>query len=615
MIARLSLCLLGAATLALAVYLAWEPLPSVLSEGRGERTIADARGALLRESADDRGQRARWTKLDEVPRSARIALVESEDQHLTWHIGVDPIGIARAALLNLRARAVVAGGSTLAMQLARLAYDLPRSWPGKLEQLLRATVLQLRLGPDGVLEGYLNLAPFGRDVRGIAQASHAYFGKPLRDLTRGEAVLLACLPRGPSHYDPYRQRARLLARRAQVLGLLQRRGLISRVELSEIAGEPIALVPFERSFRAPHAVELAERELHARGARQASQLTTTIDPNLQRAAQWACKRAAHSLSKQAVTDCAAVIMRVSTAEVLAIVGSPDYFGAAAGSVNAALAPRQPGSALKPFVYALAFEQGKRPASRIVDEPTVFAAQFGSWFPANYDGRFHGEISLRQALACSYNVPAAKLTAELGPAHVLARLRRLGLSTLTREVEHYGVGLSLGVGEVTLLELVAAYATLARGGEYLEPTVIAAASERGRALALGPRRKERVFSREVSYLVSHVLADRDARRPAFGANSVLELPFDASVKTGTSSSYRDNWTLGYAGDIAVGVWVGRHDGAPMHGVSGVAGAGPAFRHLMLTAVGEVVPRFPEPPPGVRRAQDESTEDLTLTSARL
>ncbi|MEY4509268.1 MAG: hypothetical protein RLZZ450_1390 [Pseudomonadota bacterium] len=576
---------LGLLSVATLVVFYTMPLPSELSLGRGELAISDARRSLLRESAGSDGMRAEWVRLRDVPSAALDAFVHGEDHRLREHGGVDLLGLTRAAWLDLRAGKVVSGGSTLAMQLARMSYGIPRSWRGKVEQAARALVLQTRLGPDGVLESYVNLAPFGRDVRGIAQASRVYFGKPLRDLTRGEAIALACLPRGPRYYDPYRHHDRLLARRAHVIALMEKRGALTALERTEVESEPLALIPLERTFRAPHASEVSRREALRRGAGSASVLRTTIDPTLQSAAQWACARAQHELLGKAATGCAAVMMRISTGEVTALVGSPSFHAAEGGQVNAALAPRQPGSALKPFVYALAFEQGKRPSSRIVDEPIAFPAQFGSWLPANYDKRFHGEVTLREALACSYNVPAVKLASELGPARVLERLRRLGFSTFQQDVEHYGVGLALGVGEVTLLDLVAAYGTLARGGVYLEPTVLSRAEHAGVALPLLPRRSERVFSEEVSSLVTDVLADDVARRPAFGADSVLELPFATAVKTGTSSRYRDNWTVGYAGDTVLGVWVGRHDGGSLHGVSGVSGAGPAFRHLMLTAEGK------------------------------
>jgi penicillin-binding protein 1C len=380
----------------------------------------------------------------------------------------------------------------------------------------------------------------------------------------------------------------LLKRRAHVIALMRQRHYLS----DDAIDDALALVPFVRTFRAPHASELARAEAERR-AHGASELETTIEPALQKAAQAACARAVAQLAQRAATGCAAVVQRVSTGEVLALVGSPDFHSARGGQVNAALSPRQPGSALKPFVYALAFEQGQTPSSHIVDEPLAFPAQFGRWLPENYDRKFHGEVTLREALANSYNVPAAKLTAQLGVGRVLERLRALGLP-LDEPAEHYGIGIALGVGEVTLYDLVSAYAALARGGEYLEPTLLRDVRQAGKSVPLSPRVRRRVFAPEVAYQVSHVLADDRARRPAFGDNNVLELPFPTSVKTGTSSHYRDNWTVGYAGDTALGVWVGRHDGAPLHGVSGVSGAGPAFRQLMLAAEGKRMPRFPAAP---------------------
>ncbi len=585
----------GCALAALAIALT--PLPDVLQAGRGAVVVHDATGGLLREPPGSDGLRAEWVAYANVPRALRDAIVASEDHRLGQHPGVDPWGVLRAIWLDARAGRVVSGASTLAMQLARLSYDLPRTPAGKLQQAVLAIFLQARLGASGVLEAYVNLAPYGRDLRGVRAASRAYFGKPLADLTVAEAVLLACLPRGPSLYDPHRNPARLLRRRAHVLGLMQRRGMLDAQTRSLAAAEPIRLMRFERVFRAPHAADLAMIEARRRSPTAPSRIYTTIDRSLQVIAEQACRAAVRKLAHAAATDCAAVVLRASTTEVLALVGSPDFRSPNGGQVNASIALRQPGSALKPFVYALAFERGYSPASLIDDAPTLFPAAFGQYIPKNYDGRFHGVVTLREALANSYNIPALKLASELGLEAVLARLRSAGLASLSKDASHYGVGLALGDGEVTLLDLTSAYATLARGGDYREPTLLSRVLSRGTALALAPRESHRVFSPQVSYLVGHVLADSAARRAAFGKGSVLELPFDVAVKTGTSSDYRDNWTLGYAGDVVVGVWVGRHDGSPMHGVSGVAGAAPAFRRIMLAAAGERAGAWPGIPPGV------------------
>jgi penicillin-binding protein 1C len=608
------IALLGLTMLA-AGYLGaqWAALPAALSYGRGALRVEDRAGALLREPKGEDGLRADWVALDDVPPAFVSALVQGEDHHLGLHPGVDPVGIARAVWLNVRDRKVVSGASTLAMQLARLGYGLPRTFRGKLEQLALAPLLTFRLGSRGVLEAYVNLAPFGRDLSGVAAASRAYFAKPLRDLTVGEATALACLPRGPSHYDPYRHPERLVARRAHLLSLMEARGVLSAEQAEAAKKEPLALAPFVRMFKAPHASALALHEAKERGARYPTRIRTTLDAELQRTAQWACKQAVAQLESKAATHCAAVAMRASSGEVLALVGSPDFRSPDGGQVNAALALRQPGSALKPFVYALAFERGRMPGSSIADEPTTFSAPFGEWTPRNYDGRFHGTVTLREALANSYNIPAVKLAQELTPERVVERLVRAGLHTLEGAEQRVGLGIALGDGEVTLYDLVAAYAMLARGGEYLEPTLLREVSEGSHRAELRPQSTRRVFSTSDVYLVGHVLQDRGARRASFGQASALELPFDAAVKTGTSSDYRDNWTVGFAHDLVVGVWLGRHDGAPMFGVSGVSGAAPAWRRIMLYALGKTAGRWPAPPPGVERVSVGTRVDLRRVHA--
>ncbi len=591
------------------------PLPAGLERARaGTPRVLDARGGLLREPPGEDGLRAEWIALDDIPEAIVAATIESEDHRLYRHAGVDPVGIARAIWLDARERRVVSGGSTLAMQLARLLWDFPRTVPGKIEQAALGLWLQARLGPDGVLEAWLNLAPYGRDLRGIAIASRAYLGKPPRDLTVGEATMLACLPRAPTLYDPHRGRERLLARRAHVLHLLADRGVLPREAAEAAAREPVHLAVFERAFRAPHAVEVARSEAAAAGHPSASVVQTTIDPAVQRAAQSACRQTAVELGDAGATGCAVVAMRVSTGEILALVGSPDFDGEEAGQFDAALAERQPGSALKPFVYALAFERGWSPASTIDDVQTSFAMPGGDWVPVNYDHEFHGTVRAREALANSYNVPAALLTERLGVPDVLDRMRAAGLATLREDADHYGVGLALGDGEVRLVDLVAAYGTLARGGRSLDPTILAhVRGPDGRSLPLPMRPERRVFSAQAAWLVGHVLQDRTARVAAFGEASVLELPFDAAVKTGTSSGSRDNWTVGFANDVVVGVWVGRPDGAGMHGLSGVSGAAPVWRRVISVAAARGAPRWPDPPAGIVRRRFGPVDDFALAGA--
>ncbi len=302
-----------------------------------------------------------------------------------------------------------------------------------------------------------------------------------------------------------------------------------------------------------------------------------------------------------MTNCAVVVMRVSTGDILAMVGSAHFFDPAHdGQVNGALALRQPGSALKPFVYGLAFERGLTPATAIADEAARFATAEGDFIPRNYDNRFHGPVRAREALANSYNIPAARVAESVGPGAILERLHALGFGSLDESADHYGVAIALGDGEVRLVELAGAYATIARGGEYLTPRMVAAFDRRTASGALVTNRvpreaPRRVMPRAVAFLLTDILSDRSARLPAFGGSSALELPFPAAAKTGTSKNYRDNWTIGFAGDVVVAAWVGNFDGSPMRGVSGVTGAAPVFRLVLASVLGRGAPSARVAPP--------------------
>lgn len=500
---------------------------------------------------------------------------------------------------------VVSGGSTITMQLARIAWKLPRNLWGKVLQAGLATWLELRMSKREILEAYLNLAPYGREVVGIEEASRAFLGKPVAHLTLGEAAALASLPRSPALYDPYRFEERLRVRRRHVLGLMVGRGAMDRSRARRAAAEPLYLQPPGRSFRAPHLVEVARAEAARAGVLEhAARIRTTLDPAVQAAALHACGRVPRELGDRNVSGCAVVALRASTSELLAVVGSARWDDEEhGGQVNGALALRQPGSTLKPFVYGLAFEEGLTPASLLFDVESHFATPQGDFVPRNYDDRHHGPVRAREALANSYNIPAVLLAERLGPDAVLGRLRALGFWTLDQDATHYGVGLALGDGEVRLLDLAAAYAAIARGGTLLGPTALREVRDpRGRPLSLPRREARRVMSPEIAYLLTDILSDREARLGAFGDSSALDLPFPVSVKTGTSKGYRDNWTVGFAGDVVVAVWVGNFDGSEMHGVSGVTGAAPVFRAVMTSAFGDQAPgRLPSPPGGITTAR--------------
>jgi penicillin-binding protein 1C len=601
---RAALGALAALAAWLVTTLAWRALvpalPDVLRDPGAYASVrfTDRDGATLRQNRGGRGEHARWVPLEEMPPALLQAIVASEDHHFLLHHGVDDVGVLRAMLLDLRAGRVVSGASTIPMQLARLAYDLPRTPAGKLEQAALAVWLDLHMSKHDMLEAYLNLAPFGHEVIGVGEAARAFIGKPVAHLTVGECGALASLPRSPRRYDPYRFEARLRARRAHVLALASRRFGLSDEARARGTREVLHLRPLDRTYLVPHFVQVAEAEARRAGLLDGAAIVeTTIDPAIQAAAQEACARVPGVFTERHVTSCAAVVLRASTGEILALVGSAAWDDARHdGQVNGALARRQPGSALKPFVYGLAFEQGLTAASVLEDVETHFWTPQGDFVPRNYDDRFHGPVRAREALASSYNIPAVALAARLGPEAVLDRLRVLGLATLDQPADHYGVGLALGDGEVRLLDLAGAYATLARGGTRLDPTALRrVVRPDGRVVPVARDAPRRVMPAPVAWLLGDVLADDDARLGAFGEDSALELPFPASAKTGTSKGYRDNWTLGFAGDLVVGVWVGNFDGSPMRGVSGVTGAAPVFATVLAAALGADAPRSPPAPP--------------------
>jgi penicillin-binding protein 1C len=615
-----ALALLLAPWLLLAVLAALTKLPPELAEARLPSTsvvLRDRHGVVLRELRADDGVRARWLPLaalgDHLPR----AVLAAEDRRFFSHPGVDPLSILRAAGQLVVHRRVVSGASTLTQQLARNLVKRPRSLRGKLAEAALAVRIEASLSKDEILEQYLNRVSFGPGLRGIEAASRFYFDKPTKDLSLAEAAALAGIPRGPSVYDPLRGLDRLRRRRDRVLERMREARLAPAAEIDRAEAEPIALAPTGSGLGAPHLVRaLMAGELDAALGplrNRASDLTLTIDRALQRELEVLAADTVGALGKRHVSAASIVVLDNATAEILAYVGSPDIEDAARlGQNDGVLALRQPGSTLKPFVYELAMERlGFTAATVLPDVELILPAKEGDFRPSNYDGRFHGPVRLREALANSYNVPAVWTADALGASRVLARLRDLGMSSLQQDADTYGAAIALGDGEVRLLDLAAAYAALARGGELAQPVAVRAAlGKDGASLALPRAAPRRVLDEAASYVITDVLADRAARLASFGEGNVLELPFAAAAKTGTSKGYRDNYTVGFTPEVTVAVWVGNFDGSPMQGVSGVSGAGPLFHDAMLAAMRGRPARDFEPP----AARVERLTVCSLSGAR-
>lgn len=572
----------------LALAACFRALPPALTAAQARTTVMvlDRDGRLLREVAVGQGLAENPVKLSELSPWVVPALLAAEDGRFYRHPGVDPLAVTRAMGQLLLARRVVSGASTLTQQLARTLEPVPRSATGKLREMALALRIEASLSKERILEEYLSRVEFGPNLFGIDAASRRYFGKPASALDLAEAAALVSIPRGPSLYDPRRRPHLLERRRLRVLERLAELGLATPAEIDRAELTPLRIDPVVGAEGAEHlSFSLAERYAGQSGERTHS-LRTSLNAELQREAERVALAARPVLAAHGGDAISLVVLDNESSDVLAYVGSPSYFDfKKQGANDGVVAKRQPGSALKPFVYAAAMEQlGYGPATLLPDLPRDFVVPGGSFAPRNYDQRFRGPVLLRQALGSSLNLPALEVASRLGPPRLLETLHRFGFASLTRDAEHYGVGLALGDGEVTLLELASAYAALARGGELLPPRLVLSLSASGAAArelpALPP---QRVLRPEHAALLTDMLSDDAARAAGFGRDSVLNLPFPVAAKTGTSKGYRDNWAVGYTREVTVAVWVGNFDGTPLRDASGITAAGPAFHDLMLAAM--------------------------------
>ena len=564
--------ILGAVVLWIAVVAVDFPSDLLAPATIESRRVYDRHGRLLREARGAADGRGTWRRLEEVSPWIPRAFVAIEDHRFESHGGVDFTGVARAARDNLRAGRVVAGGSTLTQQVVKQLIPQPRTLWGKLREAVWAWRLESATDKRGVLEQYVNRVPFGHGTIGVEAAARLYLGKPASALTLAEAALLAGIPRAPSRDNPYASAERARARQRVVLRRLHALGAIDAAKRAEAEAEPWRVVPPEHAFAAPHFTAWVV------GQAEPGDLHTTLDLPLQHEVERLVAQTVRELADRGVGQGAAVVLDNANGDVLAWVGSADFTDPNAGQVDMVVGLRQPGSTLKPFAYGLGLERGLTAATPLPDVPVWFPTALGDYRPRNYDRRFHGWVSLRQALANSYNVPAVWMAHRVGVAPLLVRLRAVGFESLVRPAAHYGLGLALGNGEVRLLELANAYRTLANDG--LASRVrwrIGAESE-------DPRR---VMPAAVARLLTDILADPVARVPAFGRDSALVLPFPVAAKTGTSTAFTDNWTVGYTTALTVAVWVGNFDGRPMEGVSGVSGAGALWHHVMRAAMRERV----------------------------
>jgi penicillin-binding protein 1C len=583
--ARVLIVAIGFVSLSLTGYARFAPLDAPESRGAVPGTVVlDIYGNVL-ERSTGAGLRIPTTIERVAPRMLQ-ATISAEDRRFLQHVGVDPIAAVRAIANS----SGPSGASTITQQLARRLYLADDSSPlavRKLHEALIALQLEANRSKAEILQLYLNDVYYGRGAYGVEAAARVYFGIGAANLDLAHAAYLAGLPQRPSQYDSLVDAA-ARARQTYVLARMVEDGWVTKAQADAASAEridilPVALPPVAHQFVAFARAELARLRPDLAG-RDGLVIETTLDAGLQSESDRLVRLRLEALRDRNATDAALVAIEPGTGRILAWVGSAtDGDPAHGGDIDMARTPRQPGSALKPLLYAAAFERGYTAATPLLDVPSTFATANGPYAPANFDRSFHGVVPLRVALASSLNVPAVRTLDAIGLDALLEISHRFGLATL-KDIEGYGLSLTLGSGEVRLVDLTNAFAAFGASGRLAEPYAIERVRDAsGRILfahtAIAARR---VLSPEHAYLVADILSDPDARIPGFGGVTPFEVPFPAAVKTGTSTGFRDTWTVGFTPNIAIGVWVGNADGSPMLGLAGVEGAGPIWRDAMMAA---------------------------------
>lgn len=554
--------------------------------------IFDRNGTLIYEIFADKKRTP--IELSEIPEHVINATIAIEDKDFYNHPGVSITGIARAAYKNIF-KQKFEGGSTLTQQLVKNAYLTPdRTWRRKAQELVLTLLIEARLSKDEILSRYLNEIPYGSTAYGIEAAANLYFGKSAKDLSLAEATLLVGLPAAPSRYSPFGSRPEFAKdRQRTVLNRMVEDGYITREEADNAFNEELTYAK-PQSLNAPHFAlwvkeQLAERYGEAVVEQGGLRVTTTLDLELQEFAQQAVADEVNKLSNQKVGNGAALVVRPKTGEILAMVGSKDYFAEDEdGKVNIIFALRQPGSSIKPLNYAMAIQNKKITASTpMADIPTCFTT-IGQepYCPQNYDGSFHGATQIRFALGNSYNIPAVRVLALNGIPEFMEFATQMGITTL-KDPSRYGLSLTLGGGEVRPYDMAVAFSTFANQGVRKPLSAFIKIEDwKGKVLYEKPADNDiegtRVMDPETAFIISHILHDNNARSAAFGSSSFLNVSGhpEVSVKTGTTNDLRDNWTIGYTEHATVVTWVGNNDNSPMSGaVSGVSGASPIWNRIM------------------------------------
>ncbi|PIS08832.1 penicillin-binding protein [Candidatus Beckwithbacteria bacterium CG10_big_fil_rev_8_21_14_0_10_34_10] len=551
--------------------------------------IYDRQGELLF-TIFNGNQKRTLIKLEEIPDYVIKATISIEDKEFYQHTGFSLQGILRAIIRNL-SNSSLEGGSTITQQLIKNALLTPeKTVKRKLKEIVLSIETEIIFSKDEILQMYLNEVPYGGTAYGIEEASQSYFGKSVKNINLSEAAFLAGLPAAPTKYSPWGANPQLtIKRQHQVLDRMVEEKYISNEEANKAKKEKIILASKESNIKAPHFVMyvkdlLVEKYGSLKTEQGGLQVTTSLDLGIQNMAQEKVSEEVEKLSRLQVGNGAALVTNPLNGDILAMVGSKDYFNLDEdGNVNVTTSLRQPGSAIKIITYALALSNGFSPSSIISDTPITYkSAGSPPYSPTNYDKRFHGNVTLRTALASSYNVPAVKTLAQLGVNKMIKLAKEMGITTW-EDSSRFGLSLTLGGGEVKMTDLSTAYSVLANQGQKVDLNpILKVTDSKGKLLEEKIPSQTKVLSQEVAFLLTDILADNQARTPAFGPSSYLNIPgHQAAVKTGTTNDKRDNWTIGYTKDYLTAVWVGNNDNSPMSAVaSGITGASPIWHNIMV-----------------------------------
>jgi len=596
------------------------PHPDKIKRTEGFSTIIyDRNGKVLYDVYADQNRIP--IKLNDIPKNLKNATIAIEDKDFYEHGGFDPKGMLRA-VFNIVFRGSLQGGSTLTQQLVKnVLLTSERTIGRKIKEFILAVQIERKYNKDQILQMYLNEAPYGGTAWGVETAAQVYFGKNAKDLNLLESAILAGFPQRPTAYSPYGSDPKAyIWRTKQVLRRMREDKYITRDKEKQtlIELEKIKFTPQKTSIKAPHFVMYVKQLLVEKfGERMVERgglkVITSLDLELQTKAQKIVANEIKKVEAQKITNGAAVVMDPDSGEILAMVGSKDYFAKNYdGNVNVALSLRQPGSSIKPVTYATALKKGYTASTVLFDAKTIFPSQGGKdYIPVNYDGKYHGPMQLRFALGNSINLAAVKMLAMIGIKDMLDTAYQMGLVSLepTEEnLKRFGLAITLGGGEVRLLDMSSAYSAFANGGYQTQPvSILKVKDTKGKTLFKHKKmKKKRVIGQDITFIISHILMDENARAMTFGRGSYLYIPDrQVAVKTGTTDDKRDNWTIGWSPNIIVGVWVGNNDNSPMGQVaSGTSGASPIWNRIIKAALNNLPKETFEKPDNVIAEQIDS-----------